>query len=213
MDDGEAKIPVPPPLIRNDNLLRPINTDPSNLSRTFNTTTSSTSTSSSSSSSPVFFRDLQAAFKRHRPLGMMQSNSIRARRLLVPQRETSKSSNLNTGSLADSEKNQDKFASSQRVRDSISQTKSMISVLAETQEDASITPPSMSGTIMSTREESFKPFDAQRGQSRYTTGGQNNDTVSSSLVVSEHVPSVDGQKKVQFALENNAKSQGNKLLA
>ncbi|KAF8405757.1 hypothetical protein HHK36_007834 [Tetracentron sinense] len=52
-----------------------------------------TSSSSSSSSPPrSHLRDVQAVFKRHRPLGMMQSTSIRPRRMLVSQREPSTSS-------------------------------------------------------------------------------------------------------------------------
>ncbi|XP_014498410.1 probable serine/threonine-protein kinase mps1 isoform X2 [Vigna radiata var. radiata] len=41
------------------------------------------------SSSPDFLRHVQAALKRHRPLGSMQSNSIRPRRTLLPQRKLS----------------------------------------------------------------------------------------------------------------------------
>ncbi|KAL2339832.1 hypothetical protein Fmac_007772 [Flemingia macrophylla] len=41
------------------------------------------------SSSPDFLRHVQAALKRHRPLGTMQSNSIRPRRTLLPQRKLS----------------------------------------------------------------------------------------------------------------------------
>ncbi|XP_027367580.1 probable serine/threonine-protein kinase mps1 isoform X2 [Abrus precatorius] len=41
------------------------------------------------SSSPNFLRHVQAALKRHRPLGTMQSNSIRPRRTLLPQRRVS----------------------------------------------------------------------------------------------------------------------------
>ncbi|TKY74309.1 serine/threonine-protein kinase mps1 [Spatholobus suberectus] len=41
------------------------------------------------SSSPDFLRHVQAAVKRHRPLGTMQSNCIRPRRTLLPQRRVS----------------------------------------------------------------------------------------------------------------------------
>ncbi|KAK7351140.1 hypothetical protein VNO77_10364 [Canavalia gladiata] len=43
----------------------------------------------SDSSSPDFLRHVQAALKRHRPLGTMQSNCIRPRRTLLPQRKLS----------------------------------------------------------------------------------------------------------------------------
>ncbi|XP_057444021.1 serine/threonine-protein kinase MPS1 isoform X2 [Lotus japonicus] len=42
-----------------------------------------------SSSSPEFLRHVQAALKRHRPLGTMQSNKIRPRRTLLPQTQDS----------------------------------------------------------------------------------------------------------------------------
>ncbi|CAN0893325.1 hypothetical protein LINGRAPRIM_LOCUS2687 [Linum grandiflorum] len=47
------------------------------------TTTSSSSSSFSSSSSPEFFRNVQVAFKRH-PLGIMQGDGIKPRRMLGP---------------------------------------------------------------------------------------------------------------------------------
>lgn len=60
--DGEAKLPVRAVAPRN--LIRPVG--PSNPDTT---SSSSSSTLSSSNSPPGLFRDLQAAFKRHRPIG------------------------------------------------------------------------------------------------------------------------------------------------
>ncbi|KAG6388727.1 hypothetical protein SASPL_150159 [Salvia splendens] len=62
--------------------------------RSFNATSTSNSTSSSSSSSrstPGFVRDMQAAFKRHRPVGIVPVMH-RPVRNVVPQRETPKES-------------------------------------------------------------------------------------------------------------------------
>ncbi|KAF7141841.1 hypothetical protein RHSIM_Rhsim06G0108200 [Rhododendron simsii] len=115
-------VPPPPSSSTDNHLLRPINHD---FHHSLTSTTSSSSSSSFSSSSPRFIRHVQAAFKRHRPLGTMQSNSIRPRRMLVPQREASKSSASNLV-----------------------------------------------------------------------------------LVESQHVPMVDGQKKVQFSLGSNSRSRG-----
>ncbi|XP_061357983.1 serine/threonine-protein kinase MPS1-like [Gastrolobium bilobum] len=48
------------------------------------------------SSPPDFLRHVQAALKRHRPLGTMQSNCIRPRRTLLPQRNVSNKSQGDT---------------------------------------------------------------------------------------------------------------------
>ncbi|KAA8546364.1 hypothetical protein F0562_002897 [Nyssa sinensis] len=205
--DGEANLPAPPaPTSIKNNLFRPINPE-SNLSRSFTSTSSSSSYSFASSSPPDFLRNVQAAFKRHRPLGTMQSNNIIPRRILVPQRETLKSSGSNVGSIVDAKKTQDETSPSHKVRDSTAQTKNMVSAVGETQEDGSITPPSISGSIINTYEESFKPSDVQRDQPRPITGCKNNNTISSLLVESQCLPLVDGQKKVQFSLGNTVRSQ------
>ncbi|KAG8378314.1 hypothetical protein BUALT_Bualt08G0124500 [Buddleja alternifolia] len=105
--EGEPDLPAPPPAeakFFKPNPSRPININPDsfNLNHSFNTISTCTSTTSSSSSSPPdLVRHVQAAFKRHRPLGMMQSNGIRPRRFLVPQRETSKESNVKPHSTID----------------------------------------------------------------------------------------------------------------
>ncbi|XP_059630812.1 serine/threonine-protein kinase MPS1 isoform X2 [Cornus florida] len=205
--DGEANLPAPPaPSSTKNNFFRPTNPD-SNLTRSF-TSTSSSSSSSFSSSSPGFIRDVRAAFKRHRPLGTMQSNNIRPRRILVPpQQETSKNLASNVVSKMETEKPQNENSLSHRVRDSIALAKGMVPFVRETQEDALICPPSISGTIANTYEESSKPFDVDIDQSRPSTDCKNNDTVSSSLVESQRLPLVDSQKKVQFALGNNARPQ------
>ncbi|KAF3523559.1 hypothetical protein F2Q69_00051802 [Brassica cretica] len=112
---------------------------------TFNQESSS---SSSSSSSPELLRHLQAAFKRHRPLSKMQKSTIEPRRMVAPQRQPSRSSS----STAEGE---------QRPRDVVSlshqslapntltqDTRTLASstvTTRESTENASVTPPSVSG--------------------------------------------------------------------
>ncbi|XP_028088615.1 serine/threonine-protein kinase mph1-like [Camellia sinensis] len=204
--DGEANLPPPPPPSgpTRTNLLRPTNPD-SNLSRSFTSTSSSSSSSSSSfySSSPPqgFLCHVQAAFKRHRPLGMTQSNNIRPRRILVAQRGTSKQSASNLGPTVDQKETQDK--------DRVAQTVNTGPVVNEYNVDASITPPSMPVTITNTYEEcAADPFDIQQDQPKSFADNKHNDIITSSLVESQHVPLADGQNKVHFSVGNNAGSLG-----
>lgn len=133
----------------------------------------------------------------------MQTNSIRPVRLLGPQRETSKTSDLNVSSVVDSKKTEGDVSLSQRVRDYVAQTKSM-AIGTDAQEDASITPPSICGSVLSTQEEAYKPFGVQ-DQQKSSAGCKINESGSLLLSESEQV----GQKKVQFALGNNGRAQGN----
>ncbi|KAI8015761.1 Serine/threonine-protein kinase MPS1 [Camellia lanceoleosa] len=205
--DREANLlgPLSPSSSTKSNLVRPINPD-SNLSRSF-TSTSSSSSSLPSSSTSGFVRNVQAAFKRHRPLNTMQSNNLRPRRLLVPQRETSKITTSNPGPPLDLTKTQDEVFGSQglRVRDYNSQAVNTVPVVNENQVDSSITPPSMTGTVTNTYEESIKPFDVKRDQRRSFVDYKSNDIDASSLVEPQHVPLVDSQKKIQFSLANNGR--------
>ncbi|PON59792.1 Dual specificity protein kinase TTK [Parasponia andersonii] len=175
------------------NLTRPINPD----------STSSSSSSFSSSSPPGLFRHLQAAFKRHRPIGEMQSNSLGPRRILVPQRQVSKKSASGVGPL----ESRDLVSVSEghAVKDSIMQVKRVTTVAKETQEDASITPPSISDTITKAFDENLNPFDGQRNQTKPITGCKDNNPMSLSNVESQDV---DGRKKVQFSVASKAISQG-----
>ncbi|XP_028063382.1 probable serine/threonine-protein kinase mps1 isoform X4 [Camellia sinensis] len=208
--DREANLPgsLSPSPSTKSNLVRPVNPD-SNLSRSF-TSTSSSSSSLSSSSTSGFVRNVQAAFKRHRPLNTMQSNNLRPRRLLVPQRETSKITTSNPGPALDLTKTQDELFGSQglRVGDYNSQAVNTVPVVNENQVDSSITPPSMTGTVTNTHEESIKPFDVQRDQPRSFVDYKSNDIDASSLVEPQHVPLVDSQKKIQFSLGNNGRPCG-----
>ncbi|KAL1533670.1 dual-specificity kinase [Salvia divinorum] len=104
--EGEPDLPAAPAEAKFFNPVqsRPININPDsiNLSRSFNTTSTSNSSSSSSSSryTPDFVRDIQAAFKRHRPVAVMH----RPVRNVVHQRETPKESSIRPRSILDSKK-------------------------------------------------------------------------------------------------------------
>ncbi|KAE8666623.1 hypothetical protein F3Y22_tig00112495pilonHSYRG00025 [Hibiscus syriacus] len=175
--DREAKLLLPP----SGNLVRSIpNQDTS-------------SSTSSSLSPPGFIRDVQAAFKRHRSLGTIQTNGIMPRRMVVPQRAASR----NMGVNCDTNKSKDcvSLSNGQLVKEKIN--------AGESQEDAFITAPSITGTTTKTFDENFNPFDVDRDQHKVVDAKENN-------LIPLHVQSlnVGGQKKVQFLTEHNAVSQG-----
>ncbi|MFQ6639791.1 hypothetical protein Gotur_016407 [Gossypium turneri] len=177
--DGEAKLPLPPPA----NLVRPIpNQDTS-------------SSTSSSSSPPGFIRDVQAAFKRHRSLGTIQTNGIMPRRMVVPQRAASR----NMGANNDTNKSQDcgSLSHGQLVKNKIN--------AGESQEDAFITPPSITGTTTKTFDENFNPFDVDQDQDKEVDAKKENNPIPLQDVQSQNA---DGQRKVQFLTGHNAVSQG-----
>ncbi|XVE60379.1 hypothetical protein DITRI_Ditri05aG0124100 [Diplodiscus trichospermus] len=176
--DREANLPLPPP----PNLVRPIpNQDTS-------------SSTSSSSSPPRFIRDIQAAFKRHRSLGTIQTNGIMPRRMVVPQRSASR----NVGANVDTNKSQDCVSLSHHhlSKDKI--------IAEESQEDASITPPSITGTITKTLGENFNPFDVDRHQPKVVVDKKENNTILVQDVEAQHG---DGQQKIQFLTGHNVASQ------
>ncbi|KAF9687244.1 hypothetical protein SADUNF_Sadunf02G0073400 [Salix dunnii] len=190
--DREANLPLPS--------LRP----PKNLvfpaTNAADTTSSSSSSSFSSSSSPPdFLRHVQAAFKRHRPLGIMQTqNSIKPRRTLIPQREASRSVASNVDPTTGTKKSQDVVPLS---KDSISQTKNPVTVIRETHEVAS----PFQGTITKTFDEVSNPFDAQREQQESVIATKEDNQTPRTCVESQLV---EGKRKVQFATVNKATSQG-----
>ncbi|XP_022880184.1 protein kinase 3-like isoform X2 [Olea europaea var. sylvestris] len=210
--EGEPDLQAPPAgeTFTSLNLSRPININPDsiNLSRTFNTTSTCTSaTSCSSSSPPDLVRHVQAAFKRHRPLGMLQSNSIRPRRLAVPQRVTSKESDLNPHPTFDAKKSNEEILLSHRLMGSKSQSKKVVSVAVDAQEVAAVSPPSEWGSTINTHEENFKPSNVHGDQSQPFTGSRSNDAVASLVIEPEHVQLSEVQKKVHFASESYAIAQ------
>ncbi|KAH7843619.1 hypothetical protein Vadar_018830 [Vaccinium darrowii] len=136
--------------------------------------------------------------------GTMQSNNVRPRRVWVPQRETTKSSASNLGPTEGPRKTEQEVPGN----DSITQTVNTGPVLCETQLDASVTLPSICGTNTNTCEVGIKPFDEKRDHPRNFADDKSNETVTSLLVESQHVPIVDGQKKVQFSFGSNSRSRG-----
>ncbi|TYG63727.1 hypothetical protein ES288_D06G053000v1 [Gossypium darwinii] len=172
--DGEANLPVPP----SGNLVRSI---PNQYT-------------SSSSSPPGLIRDVQAAFKRHRSLGTMQTNGIVPRRTVVPQRAASR----NVGANAGANKSRDCISSS---NGHLVKGKFMV---GEYQEDASNTTPSITGTITKTFDEDFNPFDVGRDPPKEFVDKKENYLIPSHDVESKHV---DCQRKVQFLTGDNATSQ------
>ncbi|KAJ6391611.1 hypothetical protein OIU77_025560 [Salix suchowensis] len=189
--DREANLPLPS--------LRP----PKNLvfpaTNAADTTSSSSSSSFSSSSSPPdFLRQVQAALKRHRPLGIMQTNnSIKPMRTLIPQREASRSVASNVDPTTGTKKSQGVVPLS---KDSIPQTKNPVTVIRETHADASPFP----GTITKTFDESSNPFDTQREQPESVIATKEDNQTPRTCVESQLV---EGKRKVQFATVNKATSQ------
>ncbi|KAL9245529.1 hypothetical protein vseg_019172 [Gypsophila vaccaria] len=173
--EGEDNLPGPP-LFSKFNLPRPI---------------SSLSSSSSSSSESDFLRNVQAAFKRHRSVGTMQSANLLPRRSVAPQRDVSKSSSLGSG-LTVATKRTVKVGGHASDGDSVT---------IEAQEDASFTPPSICGTLTNTFDEKYNPFGGVSKDDQPNERGKdialnvNRDDV------------VEGSKKVQFSLGSSAVSQ------
>ena len=131
-----------------------------------------------------------------------QSNILRPRRMLVPQREASRDSGSSLGPMVDAKKSQDVISLSRghMVKDSVGETKNMVTVLGEIQEDASITPPTISGTITKTFDESFNSFDAPRDHVKPITGCKDDKAIP---LLHGESQQTDGQKKVQHsALEH-----------
>ncbi|XP_042034262.1 serine/threonine-protein kinase MPS1-like [Salvia splendens] len=126
---------------------------PINHSRSFNATSTSNSTSSSSSSSrstPGFVRDMQAAFKRHRPVAVMH----RPVRNVVPQRETPKESSIRPQSILDSKK----------CKGDILQSRRMQSLRCSNNDDVPTTPPSDRITTVDAQDANMKLFNTQRDE-------------------------------------------------
>ncbi|KAH6782727.1 putative protein kinase 1 [Perilla frutescens var. frutescens] len=207
--EGEPDLPAPHAEAKffNPKQSRPININPDsiNLSRSFNTTsTCSSTTSSSSPSPPDFVRHLQAAFKRHRTLGTMQSNRIGPVRHSVPQRDTSKDSNQ---SRSDAKKCGEDILQRQRLRSSVPKSKAMVFVSGDNQDDVSLTPPSEGVTTVNAHGVNIKPFDTQRDQPVLSTRPQTNDAVASSGVGPGNVLG-EVQRKVHFSSNTIATSRG-----
>ncbi|KAJ6818207.1 putative serine/threonine-protein kinase mps1 [Iris pallida] len=174
----------PPPPERSSNLGRPISSVNGGGRGEANLTSSSSSSSSSLSVSPPdFLRQAHAAFKRHRPLGTMQSNFSRASRVLVPQTESSKSS-TSTAATADNankkfSRAQTHVGSARLLNAGFDQRKGNTATMGTNPpDDASITPPSITGTVTMVRNEQMSPFDLQKGELSVSSSHPTNSIVS-----------------------------------
>ncbi|XP_073024657.1 serine/threonine-protein kinase MPS1-like isoform X1 [Primulina eburnea] len=177
-----------------------------NLSRSFNTISTCTSTTSDSASYPQdLVRQVQAAFKRHHSLGMLQPSGNQPRRLLLPQRETSKKSILKPSTIY-AKKGKEEIAQGDRPSSSIPKSIIGVSVAGDNQENASITPPSQWGSSLNTQDENFKPCNFQRDQPGISLMSGSRVAIASSDAESGCIPVADVQKKVHFSSGNNATS-------
>jgi serine/threonine-protein kinase TTK/MPS1 len=139
-------------------------------------------------------------------LGIMQtSNSTKPRRTLIPKREASRTVASNAGPTTGTKNSQDVVPLS---KDSTLPKKNTVTVIRESHEDASITPPSFPGTITKTFDESFNPFEAQREQPKSAIDTKENNPMPLTCIESQLV---EGKRKVQFSTVNNTISQGNML--
>lgn len=141
--------------------------------------------------------------------GTVQSN-IRPRRTMVPQLEVKRSSTLKIDPTVDIKKSQDISLNKGQLEkeESLAHRKCTTSIIGEGQEDASITPPSVSGTCKNAFDGGCNPFNAQECHPNVMTNCKDKIIMPPSQVKSQNV---DGKKKVQFSVGNNATSQGNVL--
>ncbi|XP_077214151.1 serine/threonine-protein kinase MPS1-like [Tasmannia lanceolata] len=155
---------------------------------------------------PDSLRHVQAAFKHYKPLGMVPSNLLRARRVLVPQTETSK----NGSEFHDAEKSQNVVCRQGDVeQEMVDQRKSF-------PDDSSLTLPSVTGTMSSTCNENMGNLGLQRDESKPAIDRLVNsessylDCKNVAIYSSSHGAfqhnSIDVPKKVQFSFADNARS-------
>lgn len=137
----------------------------------------------------------------------MQTTTIGPRRSVVPKREPSRGSRLVTGSTAEGKRSQDVVSLSQSLAaNTLTQdTRNLAtSVAGESIENASITPPSISGTINNMFGESFKPSDRQMDLPKPTVAN-----LESKLDLGSR--NGNAHKKVQSLLGSTFTSHGNAL--
>lgn len=140
----------------------------------------------------------------------MRSNDLRPRRTLAPLREASRNLGPAVVPTVDPKRSQDavSFGKVHTLRESVPQTKNIDSVMKETQDDATITPPSFSGTITKSFDDSFNPIDERICQPTSIIDYKEKDPMPLTHVE----PQVGRSKKVQFSTGENVASQGNVLI-
>lgn len=137
----------------------------------------------------------------------MQTTTIGPRRSVVPKREPSRGSRLVTGSTAEGKISQDVVSLSQSlVANTLTQdTRNLAtSVAGESIDNASITPPSVSGTINNMFGKSFKPSDRQMDLPKPTVA-----KLESNLDLGSR--NENAHKKVQSLIGSTLTSHGNPL--
>ncbi|KAF0910182.1 hypothetical protein E2562_001393 [Oryza meyeriana var. granulata] len=126
---------------------------------TGNLTSSSSSTSSLTLSPPDFLRQVHAAFKRHRPIGSMQSNQPRATRVLVSRGEGPTKGGANPSAAQNPEgkviQQRRGLLGASRLRNAApDQSKAVADgLVASSQDELLLTMPSTMGTITDTRDQ------------------------------------------------------------
>ncbi|XP_058089683.1 serine/threonine-protein kinase MPS1 isoform X2 [Magnolia sinica] len=166
-------------------------------------------------------RHVQAAFKRQRPIGMLPPNISRARRILVPQPESSKNvapdaSAVGTHNGKGFQQDSEKRRSLAIGQGTVDQRTGVLAVEATVPDDSSLTPPSVTGTITSVHDENVVPLSLQKVESRSamdhcdisTNRGpdcKSNERISLSCAAVQH-SSVDASKKVQLSSVGGASS-------
>ncbi|KAK4747461.1 hypothetical protein SAY87_014047 [Trapa incisa] len=191
--DGEANLPARAA----DFAVRP----------TGETTPSSTSsTLSSSSSPPGLIRHVQAAFKRHRSLGTMQSKDVKPRRMTVPSRALHPTVH-STADTRNSEESDPARGGCAVKRSTVQnlQSKDVVSRVKGTEDDPSITVPSISATITQSSDGGgCNASEMQIDQQKHGTCDKDKDVMPLPNVESQ----IDRLKKVQFSLGETVISQG-----
>uniref|UniRef100_J3LRZ9 Protein kinase domain-containing protein n=1 Tax=Oryza brachyantha TaxID=4533 RepID=J3LRZ9_ORYBR len=126
---------------------------------TGNLTSSSSSTSSLTLSPPDFLRQVHAAFKRHRPVGSMQSNQPRATRVLVSRAEVPSKAGANPPAAQNPEgkimQQRRGLLGASRLRNAAPDQIKAVSdgLVASSQDELLLTMPSTLGTITDTRDQ------------------------------------------------------------
>uniref|UniRef100_A0A803M5A3 Protein kinase domain-containing protein n=1 Tax=Chenopodium quinoa TaxID=63459 RepID=A0A803M5A3_CHEQI len=155
------------------------------------------------SSEPDFLRNVQAAFKRHRSIGTMQSTNLLPRRSVLPQRETPKSSVHNSGLTVETKRSVEIASQPKNLHGHTNERSSVI----DPQEDASLTPPSFTATITNTYDDKYNPFGGHIKEDQLTCKAGVDINVSCGAQ-SKHCQMVEGSRKVKFSLASSANSQG-----
>lgn len=129
----------------------------------------------------------------------------RARRNVVPQRETPKESSIKPQSRFDSTKCKEDILQSQRLRSTVPKSNAMVYVSGYNHDDVPITPPSEGVTTVDAHDVNIMPLDTRRDQ---PIRPQINDAVASSGPGPGNALG-EVHRKVHFSSDAIATSRGN----